>query len=361
MNTLPSLIRRGTLTIAEQPPANPTNLEFNQYVIPLIGKDYPAKTAAMWNAAYEAMGLPIRNIMLVGSAKDLAEIYKTLADDSKYLGGGVGVGLKDESLPYLDELDSTAEEAGSVNFIRRVNGGSLRGYNTDGIGYAQGLADLLQKRGTTLAGKKVVMLGAGGTASSIGIALADQQVELVILNRTVETAKQLAQRINTHVEKKYHPIARFFRKIGRLIHFPMHTTVRFGGEDSIPHEIRNADVVANVSSKGEVGQLADYSALAPAILPPTPQNIAQNRAVSKAMLSGMMPHVIISDIVIRKGELTPTLQDAAAMGYITQDGLPMVINQGVKAFWILHGEELAKKNVSETEIQTIMTKAATNS
>jgi len=62
----------------------------------------------------------------------------------------------------------------------------------------------------------------------------------------------------------------------------------------------------------------------------------------------MPREAIVSDIVLGKG-LTPLLQAAKKAGFEILDGIPMVINQGVEAFWLLHGKELQAKNITKEQ------------
>lgn len=78
-----------------------------------------------------------------------------------FSGLNVTIPYKEAVIPYLDVLDHFAEEIGAVNTI--VNdGGRLIGYNTDHYG----MIKLIERAKITLAGKKVVILGTGGTSKT---------------------------------------------------------------------------------------------------------------------------------------------------------------------------------------------------
>jgi shikimate dehydrogenase len=88
-----------------------------------------------------------------------------------FLGANVTVPYKEAVLPYLDRLDGLAEQAAAVNTI--VNeGGQLAGYNTDITGFAQTLraVDFSPK------GQHSVILGSGGVARAVGLALVWEEV-----------------------------------------------------------------------------------------------------------------------------------------------------------------------------------------
>ncbi|MYD48793.1 MAG: shikimate dehydrogenase [Chloroflexi bacterium] len=106
------------------------------------------------------------------------------------LGINVTVPHKEAVMPFLDEIDDWAAEAGAVNTI--VNrGGRLAGYNTDGYGF---LRALRESGGLEPAGKRGLILGAGGSARGVVQALLRAGIaELVIANRTVARAQSLAE------------------------------------------------------------------------------------------------------------------------------------------------------------------------
>lgn len=341
MITVETLIKRGILQYATEPKDNPVSLNFSSYVIPLIEHDYPAKTPAMWNGVYQWLAMATRNIMLVGEPRFIPQIFDAFRHDPKYLGGGAGVGFKDESIKYLDRLDSLAKAIGAVNFVLKTPGGGLKGFNTDGLGYAQSLEEAFKNRDQSLAGKRVLILGAGGAGNAVAFALAEKGARVVILNRTLEKAKDLAAKINS-----------YFRLSREL-------QVRFGGENliEIEAEVKDSEAVVNVSTKGSAGELERYSALAPAKLPATQENIQENLKLANAVLGLIPRQTVISDIVLGQN-LTPFLQSAKNAGFEILDGIPMVINQGVEAFWLLHGKETGKRGISKVEIKKIMSEAA---
>ncbi len=73
----------------------------------------------------------------------------------------VTIPYKQDVIPYLKEVDATAAAIGAVNTIVNRNG-SLYGYNTD----FGGMADLIRRTGIDLKGKKVLILGTGGTSKT---------------------------------------------------------------------------------------------------------------------------------------------------------------------------------------------------
>lgn len=92
---------------------------------------------------------------------------------------------------YLDELSTNVKNIGAVNTVVNKDG-SLEGFNTDSIG---GVTSL-KMAGVDLKNKKVLILGAGGTARAIAFALKEEKIgKLIILNRTHKRALLLSEEL----------------------------------------------------------------------------------------------------------------------------------------------------------------------
>ncbi len=114
-----------------------------------------------------------------------------------YAAGGKGLNVtvpfKQDAWVFADTLSARAERAGAVNTLRFGPGG-VRGDNTDGPGLVR---DLLVNHGVSLAGRRILLLGAGGAARGVlQPLLTEQPALLVIANRTVEKALGLAVRFS---------------------------------------------------------------------------------------------------------------------------------------------------------------------
>ncbi len=107
------------------------------------------------------------------------------------LGGNVTVPFKEEAFRLCDELTERARRAGAVNTLMKLDGGRLLGDNTDGAGLTR---DLRDNAGFSLAGKRILLLGAGGAVRGVlEPFLAEKPTVLVIANRTVAKAEQLVR------------------------------------------------------------------------------------------------------------------------------------------------------------------------
>ena len=100
-----------------------------------------------------------------GYEYELKEIAKDVLDsfmrEKDFLGINVTIPYKSDVMPYLDYIDPAAEKIGAVNTISN-RGARLCGYNTD----FGGLKMLIEKQGLDYTGKKVLILGTGGTAKT---------------------------------------------------------------------------------------------------------------------------------------------------------------------------------------------------
>ena len=87
-----------------------------------------------------------------------------------FLGLNVTVPYKSDVIAHLAEIDPLAERIGAVNTLVRCQGG-YKGYNTD----MPGLYRAMEQDGVEIAGRDVVILGAGGVARAVAVMLLDRR------------------------------------------------------------------------------------------------------------------------------------------------------------------------------------------
>jgi shikimate dehydrogenase len=104
-------------------------------------------------------------------------------------GASITLPYKTAILPFLSEVRGAAVEIGAVNTILHEEG-KLIGYNTDGSGAVEAVEERVDLRG-----KKVWLLGAGGTSRAIGYALREKGCDLTLFNRSAEKGKGLADEL----------------------------------------------------------------------------------------------------------------------------------------------------------------------
>ena len=163
-------------------------IEGNENVICFLGSTWQSSSVyGIYNAAFEDLKLPYVYVpsRASGDPEKVVEALRTFG----FHAAGVTIPYKVSVIPYLDDLDETARRVGAVNVIVNEDG-RLRGYNTDGEGCVRAI-----KEQTTVAGKKVVLVGAGGAARAIAGSVMDEGGELMIANRTVEAAEEVAKMV----------------------------------------------------------------------------------------------------------------------------------------------------------------------
>lgn len=144
------------------------------------------------NAAFAKHGREERYELWDTEASQLEARVGELRDDG-FLGANVTVPYKQAVMPYLDRLDSLAEQTGAVNTI--VNqGGRLAGYNTDVTGFEQALA----ASGFATEGARAVVLGAGGAARAVGLVLVrGRAAGIDLCDIDLERARALAEHLRS--------------------------------------------------------------------------------------------------------------------------------------------------------------------
>lgn len=102
--------------------------------------------------------------------------------EGDFTGINVTIPYKKDVIPYLDELSPAARKIGSVNTIVRRADGSLFGHNSDYFGFVS----LVKHSGIAVEGKKVLVLGSGGTSNMVATALKDLGAVPVVISRSGE-------------------------------------------------------------------------------------------------------------------------------------------------------------------------------
>ena len=152
-------------------------------------------SAVMHNAAFEELGLKYRYDLREVNPAKLGAFMTGEMRDQAVRGANVTIPHKVAVIEYLDEVDREALAIGAVNTI--VNdGGSLKGYNTDGRGAIRALEEVYGE----LEGVKAVIVGAGGAARAIGYHLSAKAGRITILNRTLGRAEELAAHLSSMPE-----------------------------------------------------------------------------------------------------------------------------------------------------------------
>ena len=233
----------------------------------------------MHNAAFSKLGLDMCYIPFKVSPDDLPDAVRSI----RFLnlaGVNITVPHKEHVIPLLDKVDEEAAFIGAVNTITN-NDGTLTGYNTDGRGFMNSLAE----ETVSVENREVVMIGTGGAARAVSYYLSEQASKLSMFDIDRNKADALVS-----------DLSRIRNNVFVL--------------DS-PDDIGRPDVLINA----------------------TPLGLHTNDPlpVDADIISSDM---VVCDLIYRQ---TPLLINASEKGAKTVDGSGMLLWQGVLAFELWTG------------------------
>lgn len=211
-----------------------------------------------------------------------------------YLGANVTIPHKERVASLLDAADRSAVEVGAVNTIVK-DGHNLIGYNTDVHGFVRGLS---HDAPFEPAGKRVIIIGAGGAARAAVFGLVGEGcASLTLANRTLGRAQRLAEEA---------------RAVGvNAVAIPAE-------QAALARVLPEVDLIVNATSVGmSHGANEGQSPLSSELVPPAS---------------------LVYDMVYNPPE-TPLLAGARQAGARTIGGLPMLIYQGAASFELWTGRK----------------------
>ena len=247
----------------------------------------------MHNAAFSALGLDYCYIPFEVRPEDLKNAVESIRA-LNIRGVNITVPHKEAVIKYLDELSKEAKLIGAVNTIENRNG-RLIGHNTDGRGF---IKSLLEDAKTKVKGKSVLLIGAGGAGKGVAVSCAlEGASEVVIANRTIKKAEELAKYLSRHFKK-----------------------IKFFAIPLEKHKILNAivkiDILINATSLGLQGK---------GLLPISQKDLHRD--------------LVIYDLIYNP-QITPLFKIARRAGVKKAvNGLGMLIHQGAIAFQIWTGKK----------------------
>jgi len=151
-----------------------------------------SRSPALYRALFTWAGIEARYGVMAVAPPDGQGILDAIRA-AGLAGANLTAPLKERVIPALDALSPEAAAAGAVNVVVREDGRWV-GHNTDGSGLIAALSSLEAK----VRGRKVVVLGAGGTGRGVAEALRRAGVaSLVLLNRTEARAQIAAASLGT--------------------------------------------------------------------------------------------------------------------------------------------------------------------
>lgn len=231
-------------------------------------------------AAFRDMGLPLWRFLTIDVDPDKLEDAIKGLKAFKMRGVNCTIPHKINVIQYLDELSESARLIGAVNTIVN-NGGRLFGENTDGKGFMESL----RANGVDPAGKKIVILGAGGAARAISVELSLAGAgAITIVNRPEDAAlaKSLMELLQKIIKKS--------------------AFVTWDHTYAVPAD---TDILVNATPIGLYPKVDE---------------------IPNIELDTILPAMFVQD-VIPNPAVTPFLRAAAARGARWNTGTGMLINQ----------------------------------
>jgi shikimate dehydrogenase len=213
----------------------------------------------------------------------------------KFLGLNLTIPHKIAALASLDAAEDNVKRIGAVNVLK-IDNGKLRGFNTDGRGFARAVREDFS---VDLRDLRILVLGAGGAARAIALQCAKENCErLVIANGTFEKGQQLADSL-----RKFFEGPKVLGPVARLQAIPWE-------ERAFQFQIANVDLIVNATPVG------------------------LNRGDPSPIPSRLLaPHVMVYDTIYSE-KRTPLVSAAIEAGARAANGLAMLLHQGALAFEI---------------------------
>lgn len=259
----------------------------------------------MHNAAFKALGVDAVYRLFPLKEEELDKFFDDLHKASSPIFGlNVTVPYKEKAMSYMDSLAPLAQKIGAINTIVIPRDRRLIGYNTDATGFLTHLAELGFKTG----GKKIAILGAGGSARAILTTLCmipERPAAIKIYNRTASRAEELLAELGSRIDMS---IVESVMSIDDL-------------------NIDLADLLINTTSVG------------------------MNENDPPLVEAGLLrPQILVYDLIYNPPE-TKLLKIARQRGARTANGLEMLFYQGVLALQHWANVEL------DSDIKKIMREA----
>ena len=128
------------------------------------------------------------------------EDLPALLQNTAYLQGlNVTIPYKEQVLPYLDGIDDNAARIGAVNVIKISPEGKLYGYNSDCLGFQSSLSQWLQAEGRSLQDLQALVLGTGGAAKAVKVALENLGIAYTEVSRQATAHCLSYEQVNAEV------------------------------------------------------------------------------------------------------------------------------------------------------------------
>ena len=146
-----------------------------------------SRSPIMHNAGFAALGLNATYVPL--EARDAADFVR-FARETGLRGASITTPFKVSLLPYVDEIEPLAQRVGAINTLI-VRDGRWIGANTDVEGFLAPLTGKIRLDAT-----RAAVLGSGGAARAVAVALADRGAKVTVCARRPDAARSIAALVN---------------------------------------------------------------------------------------------------------------------------------------------------------------------
>ena len=261
------------------------SIDYSTQVCAVIGNPVAhSLSPAIHNAAYEALDLDF--VYVACPTEDAKGALTGMRAIENFRGLSVTIPHKIEVMKHVDEIAQVDRAIGSINTVIH-DGDKLIGLSTDGPGALKALAD----NGVELAGKNVLMLGAGGAARAISftIARSTPRAEMCLLDIDEAVLRKLAADLDANTDAIVKPM--------------------ISSNRSLAEAMQTADIVIHC----------------------TPVGMHPNVGASPIPPELFRPGQVVFDVVYTPLE-TKLLTDAKSRGLKTISGVEMFVNQAALQF-----------------------------
>ena len=128
---------------------------------------------------FKDLGISSENTYHLWEIEQIEMLEKIIAETENLVGINVTIPHKQNVIPFLNEIDPAAKRIGAVNVIKVLPNNKLKGYNSDYYGFKKSLTEFLGGKNDL----KALVLGNGGAAKAICVALEDLEISFKLVSR----------------------------------------------------------------------------------------------------------------------------------------------------------------------------------
>lgn len=298
-------------------------LKNNQKFAAIIGVE-PSKGArspVLWNKAFSKFKINMKMFPLDVKSENLGRLIKSLKENDYFCAAAVTVPYKERVIKYLDEIDQSALEIGSVNLIVKKKN-KLKGYNTDSLG----CSFVLHKIKKII--KNILIIGCGGAGRACIISTKNKypKANIYLFNRHLNKLNKFYKRIKVN-KKKIKIIKKY----------------------SIFTKLKKLDLIINTTSLGSDLEISSIKSNLKYFSPISQSEIKFNKLetaenVTKTIVDNLFDtlaflkansNAIVFDIIYKPSK-TIIIKIAEKIGLKSINGLEMNFVQAVEAFRIVN-------------------------